>query len=183
MQTSQAMVMVVQDASRATLFVFSGRPGTGKTTLARALARKRRATYLRIDAIEYALRTAAAAPAAGYDVAFALAASNLALGNEVVVDAVNALASTRQAWRNAAAEHAARMVEFEITCSDVASHRTRLRSRVSDYPAEPITWEQVVDQPYDAWDRSHIVLDTAGKSVEESIADVLTEIDADMNAR
>ncbi len=34
------------------LIVFGGLPGTGKTTLARAFAQRRRATYLRIDTIE-----------------------------------------------------------------------------------------------------------------------------------
>jgi predicted kinase len=39
------------------LIVFGGLPGTGKTTLARAFAQRRRATYLRIDTIEQALRS------------------------------------------------------------------------------------------------------------------------------
>lgn len=34
------------------LIVFGGLPGTGKTTLAQALARRQRACYLRVDAVE-----------------------------------------------------------------------------------------------------------------------------------
>jgi hypothetical protein len=39
------------------LIVFGALPGTGKTTLARAVAKEQRATYLRIDTIEQALRS------------------------------------------------------------------------------------------------------------------------------
>jgi len=38
------------------LFIFSGLPGTGKTTLSRQLAQHVGAAYLRIDTIEQALR-------------------------------------------------------------------------------------------------------------------------------
>jgi predicted kinase len=37
------------------LIVFSGLPGVGKTTIAQALARELRATYVRIDTIEDAI--------------------------------------------------------------------------------------------------------------------------------
>ena len=66
------------------LIVFGGLPGTGKTTLARAFAQRRGATYLRIDTIEQALRSsemlAGEVGPAGYMVAYALAEANLRLG-------------------------------------------------------------------------------------------------------
>ena len=40
---------------KSTLIVFGGLPGTGKTTLAKAIAGEHAATYLRIDTIEQAL--------------------------------------------------------------------------------------------------------------------------------
>jgi predicted kinase len=79
------------------LVVFGGLPGTGKTTVARLVAARLRAAYLRIDAIEQAMRSAGvlAAPGevgpAGYMAAYALAEANLRLGLTVVADCANPL--------------------------------------------------------------------------------------------
>lgn len=40
------------------LYIFSGLPGTGKSTLSSALASELRATYLRADVVEQAMRVA-----------------------------------------------------------------------------------------------------------------------------
>ncbi len=70
------------------LIVFGGLPETGKTTLARLIAEEEHAAYLRIDIIEQALRSsgmlAGDVGPSGYSVAYALAASNLALVRIVV---------------------------------------------------------------------------------------------------
>jgi len=158
------------------LIAFAGLPGTGKTTLARALAGERRATYLRVDAIEQALRDAQVLAGddvgpAGYMVAYALAAANLRLGQDVVADSVNPLAITRAAWRAVAAEARVAIVEIEVICSDPAEHRRRVETRTADIPGlVPPTWAAVAARRYEAWDRPPVVVDTAGSSVADALA-------------
>jgi predicted kinase len=163
------------------LIVFGGLPGTGKTTLARAIAAEHRAAYLRIDTIEQALRGSGLLPGevgpSGYLVAYALATENLRLGRVVVADAANALAVTRHAWRDVAAAASAVLFEIELVCSDPAEHRRRVETREIDVVglAAP-TWQQVLARPYESWDRPHLVLDTAGRTPEASLAELRSRI-------
>ncbi|MCX5497647.1 AAA family ATPase [Kaistia dalseonensis] len=158
------------------LIIFGGLPGTGKTTLSRALAAARRATYLRIDIIEQALREAGhqgPITAEGYVIAYALASANLRLGATVVADSVNPIALTRDAWRKVATESGAPFVEIEIICSDPAEHRRRVETRENDIEGhvQP-TWREVVERDYEPWTRDRIVIDTAGRPAEEALAEL-----------
>jgi predicted kinase len=147
------------------LVVFGGLPGTGKTTIAREVVRRRRAAYLRIDAIEQAIRAAGLAPdvgPAGYAVAYGVAAGNLACGTTVVADCVNPVAETRSAWRSTARAAGVRLVEIEVVCTDAAEHRRRLETRVGDIDGLLLPdWEAVGRHRYDAWREPRLVLDTA----------------------
>ena len=110
----------------------SGLPGVGKTTIARRQATSLPAAYLRIDAIEHALRQAGIddVGVAGYAVGYALAKANLALGHVVVADSVNPLDVTRAAWRAAAGDSP--ILEVELICTDAAEHRRRVEEREAD---------------------------------------------------
>jgi predicted kinase len=50
-------MLTVQSERCGMLLILGGLPGTGKTTIARELARKLRAVHVRIDSIEQALHS------------------------------------------------------------------------------------------------------------------------------
>ena len=150
------------------LIVFGGLPGTGKTTLSRELTRRLAATYIRVDAIEQSLRAAGHdVGAMGYVVANALATENLRLGRVVVADCVNPVLASRDGWRQTALQASARIAEIEVICSDVAVHRRRVETRKSDIAGLKLpSWQDIVGRHYEAWNRDHLVLDTASDSID-----------------
>jgi predicted kinase len=155
------------------LYIFAGLPGTGKSTLARRLAGDRGSAYLRIDTIEQALRDAGLPIRGpeGYLIAYAVAVDNLSLGRDVVADSVNPLAITRNAWRDVAERCKSGFVEIEVICSDAAEHRSRVEARSTDIPNLRLpTWSDVVHREYEPWDRPHIIIDTSGQTVGQSLA-------------
>jgi predicted kinase len=91
--------------------------------------------------------------AVGYEVARAVAASCLAAGTPVVVDAVNPVAEARAGWRDTAAAAGTDLHVFEVVLDDAAEHRRRVEQRVSDLPELTLpTWQQVVKRYYEPWD-------------------------------
>lgn len=154
----------------STLIVFSGLPASGKSSIARALAQKLGAIWLRVDSIEQAIRdsgvVAGSLEDAGYRAAYAVAEDNLRLGLSVVGDCVNPWMLTRNAWRDAGVRASARVVEIETICSDVHEHRLRIETRASDVSGLILPdWKAVITRDYHAWDREHMTIDTAGRSV------------------
>jgi predicted kinase len=156
------------------LIILGGLPGTGKTTIARELARRIGAVHVRIDSIEQALRGVGALSQpvndAGYQIGYAVAEDNLRLGRTVIADSVNPLAVTRDAWAAVASRAQVAAIEIEVTCSDVSEHRRRVEARSTDISGfSPLTWQEVVSRNYEPWNREHIVIDTAHRSIEETV--------------
>lgn len=154
------------------LVIFSGLPGVGKTTIARALAKELSSVYLRIDEIEQVLtRTGIELiEGKGYEVAYALAKSNLSLGNTVICDSVNPWEVTREAFRQCAIEQGKPYIDIEVICSDVIEHQRRVESREPDIPGHRLpTWSEVMSRNFQIWMGDRLHIDTSTLDLAESI--------------
>lgn len=165
---------------KCVLYIFSGLPGTGKTTLAKNIAQKLDAVYFRLDTIEQGLRDLCNFPVQGegYRLAYRIIKDNLEIGNNVVVDSCNPLRLTRHEYENTAEECNSRYVNIEIICSNKMEHQRRIETRESDIDNfELPSWEDVVKRHYDSWgDTGRIIIDTAGRSIENCTAELLEKI-------
>ena len=165
------------------LIVFGGLPGAGKTTIARALAERLKAVYLRIDSIEQAIRESTDRLSEtdlgpeGYFVACELAADNLKMGRTVVTDSVNPDSVTREAYRAVAKTEKVGSLEVEVICSDKSEHRKRIETRKSDIAGLVLpTWQSVVAREYENWDRPRLVLDTSLHTAQECLEKIMSNL-------
>src|SRR5690606_31588501 len=131
---------------RPTLVIFSGLPGSGKSTVAKAVARELNLPYLRIDTIEQGLRDLCGirVEGEGYRIAYRIAADNLRLGSSVIADSCNPIELTRNEWEAVARDAGAEPLNVEVVCSDVGEHRRRVETRATEVPGLTLpTWEEV----------------------------------------
>lgn len=166
------------------LIVFLGLPGSGKTTLARGLARALEAQHLRIDIIEDALLQIGGdelvSRGAGYSVAYALAEENLKLGRSVIADSVNPIRLTREAWQDVARRSGVAIVNVAVVCSDKSEHQRRIEARPRGTRGS--VWEAVVTREFEAVEDATIVIDTAGRSLEQSLTELRSKLPARMRS-
>lgn len=163
------------------LVILSGLPASGKTTLGRALAQETGAVHVRIDSIEQALKRCSLhldpVEDAGYAAGMALAEDNLRLGRIVVADSVNPIELTRKAWRAVARRAGVSHADVEIVCSDLAEHRVRAETRVSDIDGlvQP-EWADIEARNYEPWTGTRILIDTAGRQAEDCLAELRAKL-------
>ncbi|MGF6427680.1 MULTISPECIES: AAA family ATPase [Bradyrhizobium] len=158
----------------ARLIALAGLPGTGKSGIARQLAPRIGAMWLRIDSMDQAIWASPSAPRDladwTYRAAQAVATDNLALGFDVLADCVNDCQASREGWEMAAQRAGAEVKWLEIACSDPAEHRRRVETRTSDIAGLALPdWDAVARRAYDAWDRDRLIVDTAHRSLEACV--------------
>jgi predicted kinase len=127
------------------LIVFAGMRGTGKTSLARAVARELRAIYLDKDTIKNCavaqaerLKLEQALQLAGplsYELLVDVARDNLSLGLSVVLDSPAGYQVFREKVKALARSARAELRLIECICTDERLLRQRIESRSQDLPA------------------------------------------------
>lgn len=126
------------------LIVFAGLPGTGKSTLARTVARELRAVYLDKDtikdcaiAVARELKIAPGPDLAGplsYELLVAVARDNLTLGLSVVLDSPAGFRQFREKVGALAKARTASLMIIECICTDEALLRQRVEGRGREAP-------------------------------------------------
>jgi predicted kinase len=162
----------------ARLVVLAGLPAVGKSCIARELAHRTGAIWLRVDTMDQAIWASGTAPEDLRDWTYragqAVAADNLALGHDVIADCVNDCREAREGWDLAARRAGADVVWLEVVCSDTAEHRRRVETREGDVPGLKLPdWDKVSGRDYHSMDRDHARIDTSGRTVEACAEDAL----------
>ena len=152
------------------LIVFSGLPGTGKSTLAEAVGKTLGIPVFAKDWLEATLIRSGLKPLhedkslgfAGYEILTVLAERQLTLDQSVILDSVAASKTIRSTWRQLAKQYSADRRVIECICSDESIHRARLKERQRNIPGwHELEWSEVerVKQYYSPWEGEHLVLD------------------------
>ena len=126
------------------LIVFAGLPGTGKSSLARAVARELGAIYLDKDTIKDGIIAVARemkieqgvelAGPSSYELLVLLARDNLSLGLSAVLDSPAGYRQFREKVSELAKTHKTNLKLIECICTDESELRQRVEGRGRELP-------------------------------------------------
>jgi predicted kinase len=166
---------------QTTLILFAGLPGSGKTTLARMVARELRLPLLAKDRVQRVLRDRELAlenTGDGYHIILDQADEQLALGVSLILDAVFPLHHFRLVASDIADRHHARLAAIYCYCSDDRLWRERMEQRVQYVPDwKMATWADVVRvrSYYEPWGENALLIDSLNPP-EDNFAAVIRHI-------
>jgi len=161
------------------LFILSGLPASGKSTLAKFISIEYKAVYLRIDTIEQGLRDLChfEVQGEGYRLAYRIASDNLNLAHNVVADSCNPIMLTRREWEEIAIQNESIFINIEVVCSDKEEHRKRIETRKADIKGLKLpTWDEVENREYHSWETERVIIDTTNKSIEDCFKELNNKI-------
>ena len=165
-----------------TLILFAGMPGSGKTTLARMVARQLCLPIFSKDRAQRVLRDhhlAAENTGDGYYLILDMADEQLSLGVSAILDATFPLDHFRTVASEIAARHKARLCALYCHCSDDEAWRQRMTRRVQYVPGwKPVGWDDVLRmrEYYQPWKDNAVVVDSL-YSAEDNFPAVLHAIE------
>ena len=152
------------------LIIFSGLPGTGKSTLAEMLAKDLGIPVFAKDWLEAALVRNGLNPiveskpprSVGYELLTVLAERQLRLAQSAILDSVAGSQTIRSTWRQLSEQYNADWRVIECICSVESVHRARLQDRKRNITGwHELEWSEVerVKQYYLPWEGERLVLD------------------------
>ena len=165
----------------STLILFAGMPGSGKTTLARIIARRMNIPVFAKDRVQRVLRDhnlAAANTGDGYYIILDMADELLSLGLSCIRDAPSPLHPSRTVARETPARHKSRFTAIYCYCSDDLVWQERMKERVQYVPGwKPVGWDDVLRmrEYYQPWNNNALFIDSL-RSPDENLPVVMDHI-------
>ena len=162
------------------LIVFSGLPGTGKSTMAEDVGRDLGIPVFAKDWLEATLMRSELEATneqkslgfAGYELLTILAERQLMLRQSVILDSVAASPTIRNTWRKLSDQYDADWRVIECYCSDEVLHQGRLKDRKRNIPGwHELEWSEVerVKQYYSRWEEERLMLDMVNPFAENGL--------------